>query len=120
MLKFSKIASSSLLTAIFFIADKAFAGSTATTNIVTTRELQDWIPDIFNWVAVIAGLIFVVLFLVGGVQYLTAAGNEEQSSKAKKLLVDAVVGLLIVMVAWAAGRWVLNSLGVPTDNVIPV
>lgn len=73
--------------------------------------LGESINTIFTFVITIAGIIFVILFLVGGIQYLTAAGNEEQTGKAKRLLVDAIVGLIIVLLAWAAGNFILTRLG---------
>lgn len=75
------------------------------------NNIQDAIATIFQVAVLAAGAIFVVLFLVGGIQYLTSAGNEEATGKAKKLLVDAIIGLVIVLVAWAAGTWILNALG---------
>lgn len=75
-------------------------------------DLGASIQTIFNFTILIVGIIFVILFLVGGVQYLTAAGNEEQTGKAKRLLVDAVVGLVIVLAAWAVGNFILGRLGV--------
>jgi len=82
----------------------------------TTGLNQKWwslggsITSLFNFVLGIAGFIFVILFLVGGVQYLTAAGNEEATGKAKKLLVDAIIGLVIVLIAWAVSTYIFSSL----------
>lgn len=73
-------------------------------------DLPTAITSIFNFVIIISAVIFIILFLVGGVQYLTAAGNEEQTGKAKRLLVDAIVGLVIVLAAWAAGNFIINQL----------
>ncbi len=73
-----------------------------------TRAIQ----TIFNVVIAAAGAIFVVLLLVGGIRYLTSAGNEDETGKAKRLLVDAIIGLVIVLAAWAIGNFVLDRLGV--------
>jgi len=62
-------------------------------------------------VIVAAGAIFVILLLVGGIQYLTGSGNEEATGKAKKMMIDAVIGLIIVLAAWAIGQWVLGRFG---------
>lgn len=75
-------------------------------------NMADIIRNGFNIVIGVAGVLFVLLFLVGGVMYLTAAGNDDQSKKAKQLLFDAVIGLVIVVVAWAVGNWVLQLLGI--------
>jgi len=96
---------------------KAYAATT--TGGPPAGDLQYWVQAIFGWAVAVSGIIFVVMFLVGGIQYLTSAGNEEQAGKAKKLLVDAVIGLIVVLIAWAAGRWILQSLGISTGGVIP-
>lgn len=68
------------------------------------------IGTVFNVVITISEIAFVLLFLIGGIMYLTSMGDEEASKKAKKLLVDAVIGLVIVLAAWAIGTWILNQL----------
>lgn len=79
------------------------------------------IRRIFNIVIIVAGIVFVILFLVGGIQYLGAAGNEDNTKKARQLMLDAVIGIIIVVASWAIGTYVLQLLGVPgaSDNRIP-
>jgi len=74
-------------------------------------NVPEIVSVIFNTVIMAAGAIFVILLLVGGIQYLTGSGNEEATGKAKKLMIDAVVGLIIVLAAWAIGQWVLGRFG---------
>lgn len=73
-------------------------------------DLNNTIRTIFRFVILLASIVFVILFLIGGVQYLTAAGNDEQTGKAKKLLVDAIIGLVIVLAAWAIGNFIIGKL----------
>ena len=82
------------------------------------EDFSKVLEKIFNFVFGAAGVIFVVLFLVGGIQYLTSAGNEEASTKAKKLLIDAVIGLVIVVVSYAAARWILQGIGGTVSDVL--
>lgn len=81
-------------------------------------SVNEAVNTIFNTVIAAAAAIFVILLLVGGVQYLSAAGNEEATAKAKKLLVDAVIGLIIVLAAWAIGRFILSRFFQPGAGVI--
>lgn len=76
------------------------------------RDFPSTIRNIFNIVITGAGIIFVVLFLIGGVQYLTAAGNEDTTKKARQLMIDAVIGLGIVVTSWAIGTYILSLLGI--------
>lgn len=75
------------------------------------EDIDKAIEKIFNIVITVAGVAFVVLFLLGGIQYLAGAGNDETTKKARQLMLDAVIGLAIVVVAWAVGTYVLQLLG---------
>ena len=68
------------------------------------------VSQIFSLTIKVAGAVFMILILIGGFMYLISAGNEESSGKAKRLFLDAVVGLAIVLAAWALGAWVLKIL----------
>lgn len=102
---------------VLAFAKSAFALTAPASVPSTFTNLGDSVSTIFNVVILIAGVAFVILFLVGGIQYLLAAGNEETSGKAKKLLLDAVIGLIIVLAAWAIGTWILNQLGTPVSDI---
>jgi hypothetical protein len=56
------------------------------------------------------GLIFVVLLVYAGFQWMTAEGNEEKVEKAKGTITRAVIGLAIVIAAYAITYFVFNSL----------
>jgi len=69
----------------------------------------------WNAVIIAAGIIFMALLLFGGVQYLIAAGNDEQAKKARQTILDAVIGIALVVFAWPLGILVLNVLGVGSN-----
>lgn len=83
------------------------------------RSLAEIVATVFNIVIGISGAIFMVLLLIGGIQYMTAAGNEENTTKSKKLLVDAVIGLVLTLSAWAIGTFILRQFYLPTSGVLP-
>lgn len=58
------------------------------------------------------GIITVVLIMYGGYVWMTAGGNEEQIGRARKILVNAVIGLLIILSAYAIVLFVMKMLGV--------
>ena len=84
-------------------------------NLVSEIPPNFWTLDsiitlIFNTIITISGVIFLIMLLIGGIQYLTGAGNEETTGKAKKMMIDAIVGLVIVLASWAIGTWILERL----------
>lgn len=47
------------------------------------------------------GAIFVILIIYGGITWMTAMGAEDKVSKAKKIIINAVIGLIIVMISYS-------------------
>lgn len=65
---------------------------------------------IFSTILGIAGLVFMIMMLVGGFAYLTGAGNEEKTGKAKKLMVDAVIGVILTASAYGISQFIIGQL----------
>ena len=84
-------------------------------------ELEKVIPRLINIVMSILGIIAVIIILIGGFMWMTAAGNEERVDKAKKVLVAGVIGLLIVIAAYAISSFIVRSLyeAVQANNATP-
>ncbi len=78
-----------------------------------TADLKTTVINIISWVLGILALVAVVMIIIGGFQWLTAAGNEEKIEKAKKVISAAVIGLIIVLLAWAIVIFVAGT----TKNV---
>lgn len=56
------------------------------------------------------GTIVVILFIYSGFLWMTAAGNEEKITKAKRILSNAIIGIVIVIMAYAISYFVINQL----------
>lgn len=56
------------------------------------------------------GIVFVILIIVSGYQWMTAGGNDEELKKAKQRMTNAVIGLVIVLSAWAIWSFVNTFL----------
>ncbi|MDD5031570.1 MAG: pilin [Patescibacteria group bacterium] len=58
----------------------------------------------------ILGIIFIALILYGGYLWMMARGNDEQLTRAKELITSAVIGLIIVVAAYAASYFIFDRL----------
>lgn len=66
------------------------------------------------------GVIAVGIILLGGFKWMTAGGNEEKVSESKKLLGAGVIGLAIILAAWALSTYILDILyGATTNTLTP-
>lgn len=58
----------------------------------------------------IIGAASVVMIIVGGVRYVTSAGNPEAVKGAKNTIVYAIVGLVVAILAYAIVTFVINNI----------
>lgn len=56
------------------------------------------------------GLLLVVLLIIGGFIWTFSGGSEEKVKKAKGLITNAIIGLIIVILAYAAAHFVIGKL----------
>jgi len=82
---------------------------------LTSTDLKGVVLNVIRWVLGILTLVAVSFIIYGGFLWLTAAGNEQRIEKAKRVILNAVVGLVIVLIAWAivffVARTILNTTG---------
>jgi len=57
------------------------------------------------------GIIFLIMVILGGFNWMTAAGNEDKVTKAKATLFRGVIGLFIVVAAYVITIFVFKALG---------
>jgi type IV secretory pathway VirB2 component (pilin) len=65
------------------------------------NNIDNLTQTIINTILGFLGIIFTIIIIYAGIRWLTASGNPETISKAKGLLTNAVIGLIIVLAAYA-------------------
>ncbi|HBK33502.1 TPA: hypothetical protein DEP34_04385 [Candidatus Uhrbacteria bacterium] len=58
----------------------------------------------------ILGVAFLILIVWSGFKWLTAQGDSKKTQDATKMLVNAVIGILIIIGAIALSRFIFDSL----------
>ncbi len=98
------------------ILPKLALGATADTPIVPEKLLS--VPDIVTVVKNIIQFILIVAFvlafiflLIGGIRWITAGGDEKGVASARGMITGALIGLVIVLVAFALIKLVEQFFG---------
>jgi len=73
-------------------------------------SLQDMIVFVINAILGLLGIIFLVLTIYAGFLWMTAAGNDDQVSKAKSIITAAIIGIVIIVAAYAITNFVLGAI----------
>ena len=69
-------------------------------DITKTSNLSLTIGRVVGAMLAFLGIAFFVLMVIGGYMWMFSMGNEQTSAKAKEIIIAAVVGLLIVLMAY--------------------
>lgn len=64
---------------------------------------------VVQYVLGLLALITVIFLIWAGIDWMTAAGNEERVARAKKTIRNAVVGLVVILLSWALASFVANT-----------
>ena len=76
----------------------------------TRLTLSQMIASVIKIVLSLLGIIFIILIIYAGMLWLTSAGNEDRISKAKSIMISAVIGLIIVLSAYAITHFVISRI----------
>lgn len=71
------------------------------------ESINNILQLVVNILSVGIGVLAVIGIVVVGIQYLTAGGNEEQTRKAKRRLLEIVIGVAAYILIYAILRWLL-------------
>lgn len=74
------------------------------------QDPRDIAASIINVILGFLGIVAVVIILLGGFKWMTAGGNEDKVDEAKKLITAGIIGLVIILAAYAIATFVINSL----------
>jgi len=69
-------------------------------DVPTIYGIEGIVTSILHIIVPVVGVVLLLMLIVGGFQYITSGGEVEQTTKARKTLTSALLGLLVVLGAW--------------------
>jgi hypothetical protein len=103
---------------LFLIPQTAFAAISLPKPIqpIESASLSSIVTNIINWILWLAGALVVIYLIYGGIVYITAAGNEEKVKAGKSILLNAIIGIVIILICLLVVGWIKGALtsGTPT------
>ncbi len=88
----------------------------------TLCSLNDIFRSIVQILTLIAGFAFFIMILVGGYRYLMSGGNPKTTAEARNVITFAVIGLILMFLAWIIIIFVqsLRGGGVPDLRIFNI
>lgn len=80
-------------------------------GLVRSQSLSELIVYVIRIMLLFAGLVAVLFVIIGGYFYITAQGDTEQAEKGKNTLVNAIIGIVVVILSYVIVNVVSNLVG---------
>jgi len=81
-------------------------------NTSPLDALASIISTFIGFITIIAGIYFMIQFLIGGFEWMTASGDKSKLQKAQDRLSHSIIGLIIVVAAFGIAAILESVLGI--------
>ncbi len=79
-------------------------------GIFKEGDLPELVGGILNGLFAALGVVFLVLIVYGGMQWLLSEGQEKKVKEARGFIFHSVIGLVLVLAAFAITNFVIQKL----------
>lgn len=79
-------------------------------GITTIKELPEIVGTIINVVLGFMGIVLLFYLIYGGFLWMTSGGESKGVDAAKKMIQNAIIGLVIIVSSYAISSFVLTQL----------
>ena len=106
-----------ILASLFFIlaSHSALAQGLTSPDVagmgLSDRSLQDTIVNVINIALGFVSIIALAVIIYGGYVWMTSGGIPQRIALAKKILLSAVIGFIIILTSWAIVQFIFNATG---------
>ena len=85
----------------------------------TPTSINGFIRIVINWLLGIAFGIAVLFLIIGGFWFITSAGNEETAEKGKSTAINAIIGIIIIILSYVIINVVSTLVANPNSTTAP-
>ncbi|MCK5320347.1 hypothetical protein KAJ61_03085, partial [Candidatus Parcubacteria bacterium] len=98
------------LTGLNTAADEGYGAGTSAGTAGIMTSLPGAIGKVIGVILSLVGVVFLILMIYGGFIWMLARGNDQEVVKAKNLIQSAIIGLIIVLAAYAITAYIGDKL----------
>lgn len=114
------VASTLLIIAILFCSQQALGSYTplepipgTSGGVAAIKEFPAYVNAVYKFAIWAVGLSALLMISIGGFMYFSSAGNTSKAEGGKKIIADALYGLIAVLLAWV----ILNTINPHLVNI---
>ncbi len=70
-------------------------------DVLNEESLPEKVGKVIGIILAFVGILFLILMIYGGYIWMMARGNEQETEKAKSIIQNALIGIVVVLTAYA-------------------
>jgi hypothetical protein len=75
-----------------------------------TPELPQLVGNLITAILALLGVIFVAFIIYAGFKWMTSNGDSAKVDKAKAMIVQSTIGLIIMLISYGITEFIINSI----------
>lgn len=77
----------------------------------TQKDINSILGSIVLAILSLIGIVFIIFIIYAGYLWMTASGNEQKVDKSKEILKQSIIGLIVIVGAYAIAYFVIQIFG---------
>jgi len=78
-----------------------------------TASAENLLSNVLGVLTIVAGLSFMIYFLIGGLTWITAGGKSDKVEAAKDMMTNGAIGIIVVVISYSIVWIIGEALGIP-------
>lgn len=87
------------------------SGLAPVTASESSLTIGDILSNVIMWILGFSAAVAVLFLIIGGLQYITASGNEKRAEAAKSTILYAVIGLVVILLSFVIVGFINANIG---------
>ena len=75
------------------------------------RPFSEIVTNLVTFVLYLGAILAVIYLVYAGIQYVTASGDAEKAKLARQGIINAIIGIVVILIAVALVTWVSGIVG---------
>lgn len=81
-------------------------------SILTFKCIPTYFYNLISWALIFAGVVSLLLIIVGGFKLMFSGGDPKQTESARKTITWSVIGLILILLSFAIVKFVAAVTGI--------
>ncbi len=77
------------------------------------EALGDYIRNMMSFINSTVGIFAVIAIMMGGFQFLTSSGDVERTEQGRRIIQNAIIGLILIISSWAIVNFIIRDFERP-------